>query len=57
MGVAVADGAEVAVGVGVALEPQPVTTKTRSSIREKHAALLTGISISRCHASIAMGLR
>jgi len=38
--VAVADGAEVAVGVEVASEPQPAATKPRTSIREIHPALL-----------------
>ncbi len=40
MGVAVADGAEVAVGVEVASEPQPAATKPRISIREIHPAFL-----------------
>ena len=40
MGVAVADGTEVAVGIEVASEPQPAATKPRTSIREIHPALL-----------------
>jgi len=47
VGVAVADGAEVAVGVEVASEPQPAATKPRTSIREIHPALFIDESPSR----------
>jgi len=40
VGVAVANGAEVAVGVEVAPEPQPAATKPRTRSREIHPALL-----------------
>ena len=40
MGVAVADGAEVAVGVEVAPEPQPAAARPRTRSREIHPALL-----------------
>ncbi len=56
---AVANGAEVAVGVEVASEPQPAATKPRTSIREIHPALSTMSSLPKYLLKIAtpLGIR